>query len=106
MVTYGLFTHGNEVWWCGPDFPNHTPEDEQRFTNYPVEVFLDCCDAQDGRGWGLDFVERHAKVLDSFLRNVGPGHEDYAVRVRVNNESDLLALVTECELLEEQPEPL
>lgn len=114
MVTYGLFTcreagkddANTEVWWGGPNFPNHTADEEERFTHYPVEVFLNCVDHLNGDGWSRRFVEEHAEILDTFWCNTGPGHDNYAVRALVKSEADLLALLDKCELFESEPKPL
>ena len=113
-ATYGLFVNRKsdlpdapaEIWWGGPNYPDHTSDEEERFTNYPVEVFLECVDTYSGNGWGRSFVEQHAEILNDFFWDVGSGHESQAVLVRVQSETDLLALLDVHELFEEEPEPL
>ena len=105
----GLFVHDQdlEVWWSGPNYPENTAEEEERFTAYPVVVLLKCCDNRDGYGWQRGFVEKHAEVLDHYQWDVsGGGTNYYAVLARVQTEADLLALLNEVELLDEVPERL
>jgi len=103
---FGVFEHENKPYWSGPNYPEHFPEDEQPLTQYPVVVLLECCDFDDGDGWGREGVEAHATVLDEFLHDVGAGDSTYGVLVRVENAENLLWLLRNHELAQEELKPL
>lgn len=103
---YGYFANKGRAYWSGPDFPNHYPEDEQPVPQYPVVTQFKCCDFDDGNGWGQADVEKHAKVLDSFLYDVGAGDTTYVVTVEVATEADLLWLLEAHEACDEECDPL
>jgi hypothetical protein len=99
--TLGLFVRENEVFWCGPNFPDHYPEDEQPFTDFPVVVAVEGIDVHDGNGWGRAALEEYADVLEAYLYNVGNGHENYVVLAEFETVEDLLSAEKEFEFLDE-----
>jgi hypothetical protein len=106
--TFGLFEHDGRVYWSGPNFPDHQPEDEQPLPldKYPVTTQLLCADHREGYGWGRHRVEAHAEVLDDFLYDVRASSETQAVTVKVANEADLLYLLRCFEVPEKRVSPL
>lgn len=98
--TLGLFIHNNQVWWSGPNFPNHHPEDEQPFTDFPVVTAVEGVDFHEGDGWGRAQLSQHATVLEAYRYDVGSGHENHVVVAEFKTAEDLLAVVDEFPLLE------
>ena len=105
-ATFGLFVHEGTVYWSGPNYPNHQPEDEQPFTNFPVVVAVEGVDCHDGNGWGRAALEEYATVLEAYLYDVGNGHENYVVLAEFETAEDLLAAAKEFEFLEKLYEEL
>lgn len=100
-----LFVHdenNNEVWAAGPDFPNHYPEDEHRFTDWPVVALFEFTDS--GNGWGRG-VEKHAEILATYISNVSD-ETTYAVLCRIKSEEDFLSICQVSDICDQIPKPL
>jgi hypothetical protein len=99
-----LFVHENEVW----ELANEDTDDEveQPYNGpWPVQSWFTSCDFDDGNGWRRPAFEKHGKVLEHFLHDVGSGDSTEAVLVEVATAADLVALVVEhrFELCDKQP---